>query len=273
MKKLNFYSLLLFLLISSSSFANLNVKIYYEKNDNGYSVFADNKEYCPTTVKIHFEVTNLNIEGGNDQFFIIDPLKEKQLLTTLSIQNGKKAYGFKYTYRSSLGNHNLEKFDSDFVYDLPFSTSKSFKVYQGYNGDFSHKSQNALDFTMPVGTEIKAIRDGIVVKVVEENSKNCDHESCKKYNNLIIIYHSDGTFAEYTHIKKDGSIVNVGDNVKKGNTIGYSGNVGWSTGPHLHLVIFLQKLENRETIETKFKIGNGDKADYLLEKETYQRNY
>lgn len=273
MKKLDFYSLLIFLIFTFSSYAENNVKIYYEKNNNGYSVYADNREYCQTTVKIHFEVTNLNISGGNDQYYIIDPLKEKQLLTTLSVKDAKKAYGFKYTYKSNLGNHNLEKYDSDFIYDLPFSKSYSFKVHQGYNGDFSHQDQNALDFTMPVGTEIKAVRDGVVIKVVDENSKNCGEESCKKYNNLIIVNHSDGTFAEYTHIRKGGSIVNVGETIKKGNTIAYSGNVGWSTGPHLHLEIYLQKMENRETLETKFKIGNGEKTEYLTEKKTYERNY
>lgn len=91
--------------------------------------------------------------------------------------------------------------------------------------------------------------------------------------NLIIIYHPDGTFAEYAHIKQNGSIVNIGDKVNQGEIIGYSGNVGWSTGPHLHLVVFLQKLNKRETLKTKFKTGNGDIIEYLGEKKEYIRNY
>lgn len=273
MKKTSFYLLFLFILSTSSSFAQNSFNIYYEKNKNGYNVFADNNEYCPTSVKINFEATNLKIDGGNNQLYVINPLTKRQLLTTLTILNKRDAYQFKYTYKSNLGNENLDFYDSEFIYDLPFSNSKSFKVSQGYNGNISHTNQNAIDFSMPLGTEINAIRDGIVIKVVQENSKNCSEEFCKIYNNYIIIYHSDGTFAEYTHIQKDGATVKVGDNIKKGDVIAYSGNVGWSTGPHLHVVVFLQKLENRKTIETKFKIGNGEKSDYLMEKVKYERNY
>ena len=126
---------------------------------------------------------------------------------------------------------------------------------------------------MPIGTELMAVREGVVVKVIDKNSKNCGKEECKKYNNLIIIYHPDGTFAEYTHIKQNGSKVKVGDKVSKGQLIGYSGNIGWSTGPHLHLVVFNQNLKNRKTLKTKFKIGDGSIIEYLAEKEEYSRNY
>ncbi len=126
---------------------------------------------------------------------------------------------------------------------------------------------------MPVGTELFAVRDGIVIKVIDNNTKNCATKECAKYNNLIIIYHSDGTFAEYAHLKQKGAIVRVGDKITKGQLIGYSGNVGWSSIAHLHLVIFKQNLENRETLKTKFKIENGDKNEFLIEKKEYIKNY
>lgn len=267
------FSIFVALLLTISNYANNKVKIYYEKTDSGYSMYADNGEYCPATVKIHFEATNLDISGGKNQFYLIDPLKQKQLLTRLTVKDARKGYNFKYTYESNLGDHNLEEFDSEYIYDLPFSKTNSFRVQQGYNGDFSHQDQNALDFKMPVGTEIKAVRDGVVINVKDENSKSCSEESCKKYNNFITIYHSDGTFAEYTHIKKGGATVKIGDSITKGSTIAYSGNVGWSTNPHLHLVIYLQKLRSRETLKTKFKVNDGDKSQYLVKNETYIRNY
>jgi len=270
---MKFYFLLSLVCISTICKAQQNVKIYYEQIEDGYNIYADNQEFCPVSIKIDFDITNLEISGGNNNMYVIEPLKKRELLTKLTVSKKGKAYKFNYKYWTNYGNHSNDKFDSDFVYNLPFSNSNSFKVHQGYNGNFSHQNENAIDFTMPIGTEITAIREGVVIKVVENNSKNCEKEECKKYNNLIIIYHPDGTFAEYTHIKRNGSIVNIGDKVDQGEIIGYSGNVGWSTGPHLHLVVFLQKLNKRETLETKFKTGNGDIIEYLAEKKEYSRNY
>ncbi len=267
------YILFILIFISTICKAEHKVKIYYEQIENGYNIYADSQEFCPVSIKIDFNVSNLDINGDNNNIYIIAPLTKKQLLTKLTVSKKGKAYKFSYKTWTNYGNHNIDRYDSDYIYDLPFSNSNSFKVYQGYNGNFSHQNENALDFTMPIGTEITAIREGIVIKVVEKNNKNCGKEDCKKYNNLIIIYHSDGTFAEYTHIKRNGSIVNVGNKIKKGQIIGYSGNVGWSTGPHLHLVVFIQKLRKRVTLETKFKIGNGEKIEYLVEKSEYIKDY
>jgi len=267
------YLLLTFFLITTIVKAENNIKVYYEKTDNGYNIYADNNEFCPSSIKIKFSVTNLNINGGNNNIYIVNPKQKKQLLTSLKVSIKGRAYKLSYKYWTNYGNHNDNEYDESYEYNLPFKTSSRFKLYQGYNGSFSHRNQNALDFTMPVGTEINAIRGGIVIRVIDKNNKNCEKEECKKYNNFIIIYHKDGTFAEYTHIKKNGSKVKIGEQISKGQLIGYSGNVGWSTGPHLHLVVFKQKLKKRETIKTKFLTENGKKTEYLVEKNEYSRNY
>src|SRR5262249_35417178 len=151
-------------------------------------------------------------------------------------------------------------------YDLPFQKGKNYLVFQGYNGSFSHKNENSIDFTMPEGSEILAARDGIVVKVVQNNTESCPGEECKKYNNMIFILHPDGTFADYAHIRYNGSKVKVGDSVKKRDVIAYSGNVGWSSGPHLHFGCFIPDFGKWITIPTKFRIDNGDKSAFLEEK-------
>jgi len=264
---------LLFFIISFTAKAEFNIKIYYEPIENGFQVYADNMEYSPVSIKLSFTLKNMRVEGGNDKIYVVSERTTKQLLTTIRISQKGKPTKFSYKTRYNYGDNYLRTYDSDFIYNLPYSTSESYKVHQGYNGSFSHQNSKALDFTMPIGTKIKAIREGIVIRVVDTNTKSCDTEDCKKYNNLITVYHSDGTFAEYVHIKEKGSLVKVGDKVEQNQDIALSGNVGFSTGPHLHLEIFLQRLEQRETLTTKFKINKGYTSKYLEEKQFYLRDY
>ena len=93
-------------------------------------------------------------------------------------------------------------------------------------------------------------------------------------SNYIYVFHNDGTIAEYVHIKKGSARVKVGDFVNQGQVIADSGNVGWSTGPHLHFSVFIQRLRGcRDYIETRFKLEDGRKTDFLAEGKNYNRAY
>ena len=126
---------------------------------------------------------------------------------------------------------------------------------------------------MPIGTEILAARDGVVVKVVENNNQACPERSCAQFNNYITIYHNDGTFASYVHLRQNGAVVQEGDLVKENDLIGYSGFTGFANGPHLHFMVFIQRIESRETVKTKFKINDGKEIQFLNEKVDYRKNY
>ena len=88
---------------------------------------------------------------------------------------------------------------------------------------------NGIDIKVPVGTPVKAIADGTVVVVGPSEG----------YGYWVGINHGlvNGTkvSSEYGHLSK--WIVNNGQKVKQGQIIGYSGNTGYSFGPHLHLTI------------------------------------
>jgi murein DD-endopeptidase MepM/ murein hydrolase activator NlpD len=55
--------------------------------------------------------------------------------------------------------------------------------------------------------------------------------------NFIRILHDDGSMALYAHLAVDGVLVRIGQEVTAGQRIGLSGNTGFSTGPHLHFAV------------------------------------
>lgn len=86
---------------------------------------------------------------------------------------------------------------------------------------------NGVDLGMPKGSPIFATRSGTVTQVRYSNS----------WGNQVVINHGDGFSSMYAHMTH--YIVTNGQQVSKGQVIGYVGSTGWSTGPHLHFTIYL----------------------------------
>jgi murein DD-endopeptidase MepM/ murein hydrolase activator NlpD len=92
--------------------------------------------------------------------------------------------------------------------------------------------QYAYDILMPIGTPILAARSGTVL-LVEERFANGTRVSGEEY--YINVAHADGSIAGYVHLTQNGALVRVGDPVEQGQLIGFSGDSGSSSEPHLHL--------------------------------------
>ncbi len=82
----------------------------------------------------------------------------------------------------------------------------------------------AIDIAVPVGTPVKAARDGVV------KSSYITAEGGQQ----LILQHGEW-LSGYAHLSERR--VNVGDTVKRGHVIALSGNTGASTGPHVHFTI------------------------------------
>ena len=150
--------------------------------------------------------------------------------------------------------------DDDHLYSLPYSSGKSYRVLQGYGSRFSHTGleEFAIDLDMPVGTPVHAARGGIVARVEESHTKGCWEDGCGKFANYIVILHSDGTTGEYYHLAKNGAIVAVGDSVSQGQKIGFSGNTGHTTMPHLHFAVYrATEWGNTQSIPVRFQSADG----------------
>lgn len=150
--------------------------------------------------------------------------------------------------------------DDDHLYSLPYASNKSYRVLQGFGSRFSHTGleEFAVDFKMPVGTPIHAARTGVVAEVEESHNRGCWDNDCGKYANFIVVRHSDGTTGEYYHLSKGGSVVDVGDTVTQGQKIGYSGNTGHTTRPHLHFAVYCPaRLGSTQSIRVRFRSSDG----------------
>src|SRR5688500_15890273 len=116
------------------------------------------------------------------------------------------------------------KDDSSHIYTLPFEHKKKVFLVQGYESVmFSHKGEKALDFKVKVGTKVCAARGGVVFAMRNDYDKKGLKPENLSDGNYIFIRHDDGSEANYWHFKTGGVLVNVGDTVKTGQLIGYSG--------------------------------------------------
>lgn len=250
-----------------------DIKFYTETANREYFIYADNEEFVPISTQLKFKTTNLSSSLANNEIVVIPAKTKKFLVAHLKPIKIKESNKLEFTNSFNFGDVTVKKYDSDYIYDLPFEKGKTQLIFQGYNGKFSHQNENSLDFNLKVGEKVMAARDGIVVQVVDSFNQSCPTISCAKYNNKILIMHSDGTFADYAHLKYQGTVVKKGEIVTKGQLIGYSGNTGFSSGPHLHFMVFVNGIDGERTsIKTKFKTSQS--AGILLEQgKNYTKNY
>jgi murein DD-endopeptidase MepM/ murein hydrolase activator NlpD len=137
-----------------------------------------------------------------DEVFEITKEKQKMLQAIPSIQ--------------PINNRDLTRIASGFGMRM-HPIYKIIKMHQG------------MDFTAPVGTEIYATGDGVIEKVGWTGG----------YGKTIMINHGYGYKTRYAHCSKFKC--KRGQKVKRGDLIGFVGNTGQSTGPHLHYEVFKNK--------------------------------
>ncbi len=235
------------------------VKVWHVNEGEGINIYAENMKSVSLTISLTLTLNNMYTDVDNPSVSVIDG---NCTIKLASLYPNKGKYSFKYTYKWTLGDAYAEHNDS-YIYTLPYEKGKSHNVIQGYNDTFTHFGDLAysIDWIMDEGTPICAARNGIVVDVIDHWSKGGEDKSLYNKSNHIIIKHNDNTIASYLHIKHNGSVVSIGQEVKAGELIGYSGNVGYSTTPHLHFHVSKATLKaERETIQTYFNTSEEGKT-------------
>ncbi|OGC88859.1 hypothetical protein A2419_02415 [Candidatus Adlerbacteria bacterium RIFOXYC1_FULL_48_26] len=99
------------------------------------------------------------------------------------------------------------------------------------SGAYSGQGHNGIDFRAPVGTPVKAALTGTVQEINLGAVKNC------QYGKWVLVKHNNGLTSLYAHLSSIA--VNKGDPVGTGQVIGYAGDTGYATGPHLHFTVYV----------------------------------
>ena len=99
---------------------------------------------------------------------------------------------------------------------------------------YASGTHNGTDFGLPTGSEIRSAANGTVREV-----GNTDVGRCLSYGKWVLVDHDNGLSTLYAHLSSISS--KPGQVVNRGTVIGYSGNTGYSTGPHLHLTVFAKE--------------------------------
>ena len=86
------------------------------------------------------------------------------------------------------------------------------------------RAHKGVDYGAPTGTPIRATANGVVAFAGRQGG----------YGNVVIVRHGGSYSTLYAHLSRFAKPAKAGARVSQGETIGYVGQTGWATGPHLH---------------------------------------
>lgn len=108
------------------------------------------------------------------------------------------------------------------------------------------RNHMGTDYAAAPGTPIRAMGDGTVIKAGWGGG----------YGNVIEIRHPNGYVTRYGHQKGFAKGIHAGTRVTMGQTIGYVGTTGLSTGPHLHFEVIVNGVQRNS--QKAFRTASGD---------------
>ncbi len=181
-----------------------------------YEVFIDDNKKIIETGNILF--ANLILSGQDNPLYYFDDEKNAGHYN----KNGKSVQ--KALMKTPINGARLSS---------PFGMRKH--PIDGFN-----KMHRGTDFAAPMGTPIMTSGNGIIKKV----------GWCGGGGKCIVIRHNSTYQTVYAHMSKFASGIKNGVRVKQGQTIGYVGSTGKSTGPHLHYEVIINgKKVNSQTLK------------------------
>jgi len=216
----------------------LQLELMNKRLEQLSSVLKDIEERDDNIYRTIFEAEPVPAEerqagiGGSDRYSNLKGYKNTELITKTAIKIDQLSRELYVQSKSFDEVYDLAKNKAKMLASIPgiqpISNKDLTRIASGY-GYRIHpiyktlRMHDGIDFTAPVGTPIYATGNGTIERKKSRMSG---------YGKVVMIDHGYGYETLYAHMSK--IIVRPGQKVKRGEIIGYVGNTGRSTGPHLH---------------------------------------
>jgi len=235
-----------------------------EKHGASHNLIAANTGHATVTARI--EVTGSNLAGIESwPRVVVVPARSTIQIGQLAAASTSAGYEFRFHYAFQIGDINAST-NPGTAYRLPYPDGQGYRVLQAPGGPISthtdRRSANAIDFDLPEGTPVVAARDGVVVEVVTGHTFGRLDPALKGMDNHVTLAHADGSLSEYVHLRSGPYVVYEGQRMAAGTLLGYSGNTGYSSAPHLHFAVVKPVLSadgklDAESLPVRFGLAGG----------------
>lgn len=197
-----------------------------ERDDKIYRVYFEANPISPEQRKAGFGGINRynNLEGYDNSKLIINTKKRLDQLSKRIVVHSKSLDEI-----TALAE-NKDALLASIPAIQPVKNDDLKRTASGYgmrmDPIYRHrKMHNGMDFSAPIGTEVYATGDAVVKEIKRTRRSG-------GFGNLIILDHGFGIETYYAHLNEFN--VRRNQKVRRGEVIGFVGNTGKSTGPHLH---------------------------------------
>lgn len=220
-------------------------------------VVVGNDLYAPIELRLRFtRIAGVEPPDPDRELAWVIPAKSSETLLELPMLRGGRPPLVEYEVQYVVGDPNAVH-QPETAYRAPFAIASDYHVTQAYPDVNTHNtldSFHAVDFAMPIGTDIFAARAGTVFAISGDNyTSGLDRERDGPTANVVQILHDDGTYAVYAHLHWNSIRVRPGDRVERGEYIADSGNTGYSSGPHLHFAVIRNVGMRAESVPVRFE--------------------